>query len=354
MNNKNIILVTGGAGFIGSNYIINHLNKYTEDTIINLDKLTYSGNLENLADINSNSGYFFIKGDINDKGLLAEIFSGSYKKIPEPNKVIHFAAESHVDRSINDSSPFVVTNVLGTQNLLDVAKKFWNEDYADKRFIHVSTDEVYGELEEDGLFTEQTPLAPNSPYSASKAGSDLIARSYYQTFGIPVIITRCSNNYGYFQFPEKLIPLMINNIINKKHLPVYGKGLNVRDWLYVVDHCIAIDTVLEKGRVGEVYNIGGNNEWKNIDIVEEICFLIDKKLGHNFDSKSLITFVEDRLGHDFRYAIDNTKISTELGWQPSVTFDQGLSRTIDWYLNNQQWLNHVTSGDYQEYYQKFY
>ncbi|MGL5258205.1 MAG: dTDP-glucose 4,6-dehydratase [Proteocatella sp.] len=344
------ILVTGGAGFIGSNFIKYMLNKH-EYNLVNLDLLTYAGNLENLSEVESNDRYKFVKGDIRDAKAVDNIFT-EYNI----DTVIHFAAESHVDRSIEEPEMFVTTNVLGTQNLLNVAKKHWKINPNDKyfrafktgvKFVHVSTDEVYGALGTTGMFTETTPLAPNSPYSASKAGSDLIVRSYYETFGMPINITRCSNNYGPYQFPEKLIPLMINNCKNNKNLPVYGDGMQIRDWLHVKDHCSAIDTVLHKGIVGEVYNIGGNNEKANIEIVK----LIINALGKN---ESLIKYVQDRPGHDRRYAIDNTKITTELGWEPSYTFENGIKETIDWYLQNETWLNNIINGDYVKYYNEMY
>lgn len=344
------ILVTGGAGFIGSNFVKYMINNH-EYNLVNLDLLTYAGNLENLSEVESNDRYRFVKGDIRDTEAVNNIFT-EY----DIDTVIHFAAESHVDRSIEEPEIFVTTNVLGTQNLLDVAKKHWKINPNDKycrafkdgvKFVHVSTDEVYGALGTTGMFTETTPLAPNSPYSASKAGSDLIVRSYYETFGMPINITRCSNNYGPYQFPEKLIPLMINNCKNNKDLPVYGDGMQIRDWLHVKDHCSAIDTVLHKGIVGEVYNIGGNNEKANIEIVK----LIINALGKN---ESLIKYVQDRPGHDRRYAIDNTKITTELGWEPSYTFENGIKETIDWYLENETWLNNIINGEYVKYYNKMY
>jgi dTDP-glucose 4,6-dehydratase len=331
------ILVTGGAGFIGSNFVRYFLQAHPEARVVNFDKLTYAGNLENLADIASNPKYVFIKGDICDQSKVEETF-----RMYAIDTVVHFAAESHVDRSILGATVFIQTNVLGTQVLLDVAKEAGVE-----RFLHVSTDEVYGSLEATGKFTELTPMHPNSPYAASKASSDLIALAYHHTFGFPVVITRCSNNYGPFQFPEKLIPLMIANALNNKPLPVYGDGLNVRDWLYVEDHCKAIDVVLSKGKPGEAYNIGGNNEWKNIDIVR----LVLKKLGK---PESLITFVKDRLGHDRRYAMDATKITRELGWEPAHQFESGIAATIDWYLKNESWWRRVMTGEYQEYYRKQY
>ncbi|KGG79802.1 spore coat protein [Caloranaerobacter azorensis H53214] len=331
------ILVTGGAGFIGSNFIRYMLNKYEDYKIINLDLLTYAGNLENLKDVEDNPNYEFIKGDIADRGLVNALFE-KYNF----DYVINFAAESHVDRSIEDPGIFVKTNIMGTQVLLDAAKKYGVEKY-----LQVSTDEVYGALGPTGMFTEKTPLAPNSPYSASKASADLLVRAYYKTFGLPVNITRCSNNYGPYQFPEKLIPLMIANALEDKNLPVYGDGLQVRDWLHVKDHCSAIDTVLHKGKIGEVYNVGGNNEKKNIEIVK----LILEKLGK---PESLIKYVKDRPGHDRRYAIDNTKITTELGWEPSYTFEQGMEETIQWYLDNRDWWQKIRSGEYMEYYERMY
>ncbi len=344
------ILVTGGAGFIGSNFIKYMLATY-EYNIINIDSLTYAGNLENLKDIQDNAKYTFIKGDIRDREVLDEIF-----KEHNIDTVVNFAAESHVDRSIEDPELFLSTNILGTQALLDTAKKYWKVNPEDKhcflfkegvKYLQVATDEVYGTLGKDGMFTETTPLAPNSPYSASKAGADLIVRAYHETFGMPINITRCSNNYGPYQFPEKLIPLMINNCINDKELPVYGDGMQIRDWLHVKDHCTGIDTVLHKGKIGEVYNIGGNNEKANIEIVK----LIVQTLGK---SEELIKYVQDRPGHDRRYAIDNTKITTELGWTPSYTFEQGIKETIEWYLANQEWMKKIISGDYMKYYEKMY
>jgi dTDP-glucose 4,6-dehydratase len=330
------ILVTGGAGFIGSNFVRHFLNTRNY-RIVNLDKLTYAGNLENLADLESHSNYLFIKGDICDRLLVEKIFQE--EKI---DAVVNFAAESHVDRSILGAKIFVETNVLGTQTLLDVAKV-----YGVERFLQVSTDEVYGSLGETGYFTEETPLAPNSPYSASKAGGDFLVRAYHETFKMPTLITRCSNNYGPYHFPEKLIPLMIANALNDKPLPVYGDGLNVRDWLYVEDHCRAIDVVLHNGRIGEVYNIGGHNEKKNIDIVK----LVLQKLGK---PESLITFVKDRPGHDRRYAIDASKIERELGWKPQETFETGIEKTIAWYLDNRKWWERILSGEYQQYYELQY
>ena len=344
------ILVTGGAGFIGSNFIKYMLETY-EYNIINIDNLTYAGNLENLTDIENNSKYIFIKADIRDRQVLEQIFTEHHI-----DTVVNFAAESHVDRSIEDPELFLTTNVLGTQALLDTAKKYWKVNPEDKhcrlfkegvKYLQVSTDEVYGTLGKEGMFTETTPLAPNSPYSASKAGADMIVRAYYETFGMPINITRCSNNYGPYQFPEKLIPLMINNCINNKELPVYGDGMQIRDWLHVKDHCTGIDTVLHKGKIGEVYNIGGNNEKANIEIVK----LIIQTLGK---SEELIKYVQDRPGHDRRYAIDNTKITTELGWAPSYTFEQGIKETIEWYLSHQEWMEKIVSGEYINYYSNMY
>lgn len=318
------LLVTGGAGFIGSCFIRHILNKYPDYKIINLDLLTYAGNIDNLNDLKNNLNYSFIQGNICDKRIVSELMS-------QVDCCINFAAESHVDRSIAEPEIFVYTNVLGTQNLLETAK-----DYNIKRYIQISTDEVYGTLGATGRFTETTPLAPNSPYSASKAGADMLVRAYFETFKLPVLITRCSNNYGPYQYPEKLIPLFIKNLLNNKHVPVYGDGMNVRDWLYVYDHCSAIDTVLHKGKEGEVYNIGGNNEKPNIEITK----LLIKALGKD---ESLINYVEDRLGHDRRYAIDSSKIQNELGWSPSVTFEEGIEKTIDWYINNQNWIEAIES-----------
>ena len=346
------ILVTGGAGFIGSNFVQYILNEYPDTIrVLNLDLLTYAGNLENLVSIKDNPSYRFIKGDIRDEVTVNRVFD-EYTI----DTVAHFAAESHVDRSITDPQIFVTTNVLGTQVLLDAAKNRWKLHPEDKhsreykpgvKFVHVSTDEVYGALGKTGMFTETTPLSPNSPYSASKASSDLMVRAYHETFGLPVNITRCSNNYGPYQFPEKLIPLMINNCRNDKPLPIYGDGMQIRDWLHVSDHCAAIDTVLHKGIPGEVYNIGGNNEKANIEIVR----LIIKTLGK---SEDLITYVTDRPGHDRRYAIDNTKITTQLGWSPAYTFEQGMAETIQWYIDHQDWMERVVSGAYQDYYQNMY
>ena len=344
------ILITGGAGFIGSHVVRQFVLNYTSYQIYNLDALTYAGNLENLKDIENNKNYNFLKGDIRDQVFLREIFDKH-----QFDGVIHLAAESHVDRSIIDPLSFVETNVLGTVNLLNAFKTACKGDFKNKRFYHVSTDEVYGTLGEDGLFTEDTPYDPRSPYSASKASSDHFVRAYGETYGLPYIISNCSNNYGEYHFPEKLIPLFINNIIHNKPLPVYGDGNFTRDWLYVQDHAKAIDLVYHKGANHETYNIGGFNEWKNIDLVKLLCDQVDEKIGRPIgSSQKLITFVKDRPGHDKRYAIDATKISKELGWRPSVTFEQGLSKTIDWFLENTQWLENVTYGNYQEYYNKQY
>lgn len=344
------ILITGGAGFIGCHVVKLFVNKYHDYNIINFDKLTYAGNLENLKEIENYPNYTFIKGDICDSKKVKEVFE-SFKI----DSVIHLAAESHVDRSIENPVEFAQTNVLGTLTLLNQAKRSWQNDFEGKLFYHISTDEVYGSLGDDGLFTENTPYDPKSPYSAAKASSDHFVRAYHNTFGLPVVITNCSNNYGPNQFPEKLIPLFINNIKNKKPLPVYGKGENVRDWLYVEDHGRAIDVVFHKGKIGETYNIGGFNEWKNIDLIKVMCKVMDKKLGRkNGESEKLINFVKDRAGHDIRYAIDSTKISKELGWKPSLQFEEGIEKTIDWYLENEEWLENIITGDYQEYYNKQY
>lgn len=349
-NFQKTIIITGGAGFIGSHVVREFVNNYPEYLIINLDTLTYAGNLENLKDVENSPNYIFEKADITDENRINEIF-GKY----QPDGVIHLAAESHVDRSISSPLEFVKTNVLGTVNLLNAAKSIWSNDWVGKRFHHVSTDEVYGALGETGFFTEKTSYDPHSPYSASKASSDHFVRAYSDTYGMPVVLTNCSNNYGPNHFPEKLIPLCIHNIINKKPLPIYGDGKYTRDWLYVIDHAKAINLVFHEGKLGESYNIGGFNEWQNIDLVKELCNQMDEKLGREKgESEQLITFVKDRPGHDLRYAIDASKINKELGWEPSVTFEQGLSKTIDWYLENQEWLEHVTSGDYQKYYQKQY
>jgi len=344
------ILITGGAGFIGSHVVRRFVNKYEDYMIYNLDSLTYAGNLENLKDLESAPNYRFVKGDICDQGFIEELF-----KKEGFDGVIHLAAESHVDRSISDPMAFVNTNVIGTVNLLNAARKIWNGDTKEKRFYHVSTDEVYGSLGAEGFFEESTAYDPQSPYSASKAASDHFVRAYANTYKLPVVISNCSNNYGPNQFPEKLLPLCINNIKHNKPLPIYGKGENIRDWLYVVDHAAAIDQIYHAGINGETYNIGGLNEWKNIDIVKSLCDLMDEKLGREKGtSRQLITFVKDRAGHDKRYAIDATKVEKELGWKPSLQFDEGLIKTVDWYLANEDWLEHVTSGTYQQYYNEQY
>lgn len=344
------ILITGGAGFIGSHVVRRMVKNYPSYQIFNLDVLTYAGNLENIADIQDEPNYEFIKGDIVDADFIHTLFQQH-----QFDGVIHLAAESHVDRSITDPLSFVKTNVIGTMNLLNAAKEIWKGNYDGKRFYHVSTDEVYGSLGATGLFTETTPYDPNSPYSASKASSDHFVRAYGETYGLPYVITNCSNNYGPNHFPEKLIPLLINNILHNKPLPVYGDGKYTRDWLYVLDHAIAIDLVFHQGKNHETYNIGGFNEWQNIDLVKLLCQKMDEKIGREKGtSAQLITFVKDRPGHDLRYAIDASKINKELGWKPSVTFEEGLSQTIDWYLNNRDWLDNVTSGNYQNYYDKQY
>jgi dTDP-glucose 4,6-dehydratase len=344
------ILITGGAGFIGSHVVRLFVEKYPEYKIVNLDKLTYAGNLANLKDIENKPNYEFVKGDIVDGDFILKLFEE--KKF---DGVIHLAAESHVDRSISNPTEFVFTNVIGTVNLLNAAKHIWKDDFSMKRFYHISTDEVYGSLGEEGMFTEETRYDPHSPYSASKASSDHFVRAYLDTFGVPTVISNCSNNYGSYQFPEKLIPLFIHNIKNNKPLPVYGKGENVRDWLWVVDHARAIDVIFHKGKVGETYNIGGFNEWTNIDLIKVMCQKMDEKLGREKgESEKLITYVKDRAGHDLRYAIDATKIKNELGWQPSLQFEEGIEKTIDWYLENEAWLENVTSGDYQKYYEEQY
>jgi len=348
MEFKKRILVTGGAGFIGSHVIRLFVTKYPNYQIINFDKLTYAGNLENLKDIEGKDNYIFVKGDIVSTADLKAVFI-KYNI----SDVIHLAAESHVDRSIEGPMDFVMTNVVGTVNLLQTAKDNWTS--GEHVFHHVSTDEVYGSLEDDGLFTEKTPYDPRSPYSASKASSDHFVSAFYHTYGLPIKISNCSNNYGSHHFPEKLIPLMINNIKNKKPLPVYGSGNNVRDWLWVNDHALAIDTIFHNGRIGESYNVGGLNEWTNIEVVRFLCRLMDKKLDREEgESEKLITFVTDRKGHDLRYAIDATKLETELGWRPSITFEEGLEKTVDWYLENQDWTDKITSGSYHAYYENMY
>lgn len=344
------IVITGGAGFIGSHVVRLFVNKYPEYHIFNLDLLTYAGNLENISDIEDKPNYTFIKADITDANAIDQLFD-----VHKFDSVIHLAAESHVDRSITDPLAFINTNVIGTANLLNSAKRIWKNDLPNHLFYHVSTDEVYGSLHDGGFFLETTPYDPQSPYSASKAASDHLVRAYHNTYKIPVVVTNCSNNYGQNQFPEKLIPLFINNIIHNKPLPVYGKGENVRDWLYVVDHARAIDLVFHKGKVGETYNIGGFNEWTNIDLVKLLCKVMDKKLGRTEgESEKLISYVTDRAGHDLRYAIDAHKIMNELGWEPSLQFEEGLNITVDWYLNNQKWLENVTSGAYRNYYESQY
>jgi len=344
------VIITGGAGFIGSHVVRLFVQRYPDYRIINLDALTYAGNLENLLDIEHSPNYTFVKADITDAAAITEIFN-TYR----PDGVIHLAAESHVDRSITNPNEFIQTNVMGTANLLNAAISLWKNNYEGKRFYHVSTDEVYGSLGDTGLFMETTPYDPQSPYSASKAASDHLVRAYGNTYKLPFVITNCSNNYGPNQFPEKLIPLFINNIRNNKPLPVYGDGKYTRDWLFVIDHARAIDLVYHDGKNGETYNIGGFNEWQNIELIKLLCASMDEKLGREPDtSAQLISYIKDRPGHDRRYAIDASKINRELGWYPSVTFEQGLSQTIDWYLANEQWLNDVTSGNYQKYYSQQY
>lgn len=350
MNKKKNILVTGGAGFIGSHVVRLLVNKYPNYHIYNLDSLTYAGNLENLRDIEHKENYSFLKLDITEAKTIDEAFDAH-----KFDQVIHLAAESHVDRSITDPLAFARTNIMGTLNLLQAAKKSWKKDFINKLFYHVSTDEVYGTLGKEGLFTETTPYDPNSPYSASKASSDHFVRAYGETYGMPFVISNCSNNYGPNQFPEKLIPLFINNIIENKALPVYGDGNYTRDWLYVVDHAIAIDLILHKGKNKETYNVGGFNEWTNLNLIKLLCKQMDERLNRApGESEKLITYVKDRPGHDLRYAIDANKINKELGWKPSVTFEEGLSNTIDWYLANPKWMEQVTSGDYQNYYKNQY
>lgn len=344
------ILITGGAGFIGSHVVRLFVKKYPNCKIVNLDKLTYAGNLANLKDIEDYANYEFVKGDIVDGDFINSLFL-RYTF----DGVIHLAAESHVDRSIVSPMDFIMTNIVGTVNLLNAAKTMWKDNSEGKKFYHISTDEVYGSLGEEGLFTEETAYDPRSPYSASKASSDHIVRAYFHTYNLPVVISNCSNNYGANQFPEKLLPLCINNIKTLKPLPVYGKGENIRDWLWVEDHAKAIELIFHKGIIGETYNIGGNNEWKNIDLVRSLCRIMDNKLGRiQGESEKLITFVTDRAGHDLRYAIDSSKLQRELGWSPSLQFEEGLEKTVDWYLSNEEWLNNVTSGAYQKYYEVQY
>jgi len=344
------ILVTGGAGFIGSHLVRLLVNNYPNYHIVNMDVLTYAGNLENLKDVEDKENYTFVKCDICDVKKVSQIFE-EYNI----DSVIHLAAESHVDRSIEDPFSFAQTNVMGTLSLLQSAKAFWNGEFTNKLFYHVSTDEVYGSLGEEGFFTEETAYDPHSPYSASKASSDHFVRAFADTYGLPVVISNCSNNYGSYQFPEKLIPLFINNIVNNKPLPVYGKGENVRDWLFVNDHARAIDVIFHKGKLGQTYNIGGFNEWKNIDLIKVMIKTVDRLLGREVGaSEKLITYVTDRAGHDLRYAIDSTKLKDELGWEPSLQFEEGIEKTVAWYLQNNEWMERVTSGDYQEYYKKTY
>ena len=344
------ILITGGAGFIGSHVVRLFVKKYPEYSIFNLDKLTYAGNLENLKDIEDSPNYNFVRGDIANSNFIEDLFQKH-----QFDGVIHLAAESHVDRSISDPNAFIITNIVGTTTLLNAAKNCWKDNTSGKLFYHISTDEVYGSLTDEGYFVESTPYDPKSPYSASKASSDHLVRAYNHTFGIPAIISNCSNNYGPNQFPEKLIPLSINNIINRKNIPVYGKGENVRDWLYVEDHASAIDLIFHKGKDGETYNIGGNNEWMNIELLKKLCQIMDDRLDRaSGTSEKLITYVKDRAGHDLRYAIDSSKISKELGWKPSLNFEQGLELTVDWYLSNEEWLKHVLTGEYAKYYEDQY
>ncbi|MEP7263779.1 MAG: dTDP-glucose 4,6-dehydratase [Bacteroidota bacterium] len=344
------ILITGGAGFIGSHVVRRFLKNYPDYNVINLDKLTYAGNLANLKDVEHFKNYTFVKGDICDADLLSHVFE-KYKI----DGVIHLAAESHVDRSISNPMEFITTNIVGTVTLLNAARTAWNNNFDGKRFYHVSTDEVYGSLGSTGFFTEETAYDPRSPYSASKASSDHLVRAYHHTYGLPIVVSNCSNNYGSFHFPEKLIPLSIYNIINNKSIPVYGKGENIRDWLFVEDHAVAIDVIFHYGKNGDTYNIGGHNEWKNIDLINLLCSIMDRKLNRAAGaSAKLITFVKDRAGHDLRYAIDSSKLQRELGWKPSLQFEEGLEKTVDWYLSNEEWIRQVTSGDYQNYYERQY
>lgn len=350
MNTSKTIIITGGAGFIGSHVVRKFVTQYPHYHIINLDKLTYAGNLANLRDIENNSNYSFVKGDIVDASFIDQLFDDK-----KPDAIIHLAAESHVDRSISNPTEFVMTNVVGTVNLLNAARKYWKGQYNQHRFYHVSTDEVYGALGEHGMFLETTAYDPHSPYSASKASSDHFVRAYHDTYGIDTVLSNCSNNYGSHHFPEKLIPLAINNIKNNQPIPVYGKGENVRDWLWVEDHARAIDTIFHHAQSGETYNIGGHNEWKNIDLIHLLCRIMDRKLNRaEGTSAQLITYVTDRAGHDLRYAIDASKLKEKLNWEPSLQFEEGLEKTVDWYLNNEEWLQNVTSGAYQQYYSEQY